>query len=45
MPIVVIPAKAGSSDRKVAACLRETPGFGAPTKYYFVGSPCAGVTV
>jgi hypothetical protein len=25
-------------------CLHETPAFGVPTKYYFVGCPFAGVT-
>jgi hypothetical protein len=42
--LAVIPAKAGTSGRMVTALLHETPAFGVPTKYYFVGRPFAGVT-
>ena len=45
MNLIVIPAKAGISGQEVTARLHETPAFGAPTKYYFVGSPFAGATV
>jgi hypothetical protein len=40
----VIPAKAGISWRSAETFRPETPAFGVPTKYYFVGCPFAGVT-
>ena len=42
--LVVIPAKAGISSRRAVARGPETPAFGVPTKYHFVGCPFAGVT-
>ncbi len=44
MDFIVIPAKAGISGQEVTAWLHETPAFGVPTKYYFVGGPFAGAT-
>jgi hypothetical protein len=41
---IVIPAKAGISWRRSVTSCPETPAFGVPTKYYFVGCPFAGAT-
>ena len=41
---IVIPAKAGISGQDVTVGLHETPAFGVPAKWYFVGCPFAGVT-